>query len=166
MNLLTAKPEVYLANLGEEAPEAEACLARVQMAVDPVAPVRAKLEADLAELSEEERAMFVEELALETSGLERVIRACYEALDLITFYTGAGAEARAWPVRRGTHLAEAAGKIHTDMERGFIKAEVADFAALEAAGSWSEAHHMGKVRTEGREYVVQEGEVVWVRFRV
>ncbi len=166
LNLLTAKPEVYLANLGEDVPTSEPCLVRLQMAASPVVPVTGKLEADLAELSEDERAVFIEEMSLETTGLDRVIRACYEALDLVTFYTGAGAEARAWPIPRGTHLAAAAGKIHTDLERGFIKAEVIDFPSLDAAGSWQEAHHLGKVRTEGRDYVVKEGEVVWVRFKV
>ncbi len=165
LNLLTAKPEVYLANLGEDLPASEPCLVRLQLAASPVVPVTAKLEADLAELSEDERAVFVEELSLETTGLDRVIRACYEALDLVTFYTGAGAEARAWPVPRGTHLAAAAAKIHTDLERGFIKAEVVDFPSLDAAGSWQQAHHLGQVRTEGRDYVVKEGEVVWIRFK-
>jgi len=166
LNLLTAKPEVYLANMGEDSPESEACLVRLEMAAGgPVVPLTAKLEADLAELSEQERAAFVAELSLEATGLDRVVRACYDALDLITFYTGVGAEARAWTAQRGTHLADAAGKIHTDMERGFIRAEVTEFATLDAAGSWQEAHHLGKVRTEGRDYQVEEGDVVLVRFR-
>ncbi len=166
LNLLTAKPEVFLANLGERAPESEPCLAALHQAVaGPVVPVTAKLEADLAELDEEDRAAFAPEVAPGESGLERVIRACYQALDLVTFYTGVGAEARAWAVPRGTPLGEAAGRIHTDMDRGFIRAEVIDFPSLDAAGSWPAAHHRGQVRTEGREALVQEGDVLLVRFR-
>ncbi len=165
LHLLTDKPEVYLANVGENAPNAEECASQLAAAVrGPVIVETAKLEADLAELEEGERAAFVAELGVEATGLEKVVRACYQALDLVTFYTGVGAEARAWSVPRGTHLGTAAGKIHTDMERGFIRAEVVDFATLDAAGSWQEAHRIGKVRTEGRDGVVQEGEVVWVRF--
>jgi ribosome-binding ATPase YchF (GTP1/OBG family) len=167
LHLLTDKPEIYLANVGEESAESVACAAQLGAAVEgPVLPLVAKLEADLAELAEDERASFARELGVEAAGLERVVRACHDALDLVTFYTGTGAEARAWAVRRGTTMAEAAGKIHTDMERGFIRAEVIDFAALDAAGSWPEAHHAGNVRTEGRDYVVQEGDVVLVRFHV
>jgi len=167
LHLLTDKPEVYLANVGENAPNAEECAAQLAAAVSgPVIVETAKLEADLAELEEGERAAFIAELGVGATGLEQVVQACYQALDLVTFYTGVGAEARAWSVPRGTHLGPAAGKIHTDMERGFIRAEVVDFATLAAAGSWQEAHRIGKVRTEGRDYVVQEGEVVWVRFHV
>ena len=165
LHLLTDKPEVYLANVGENAPNREECAACLAAAVTgPVIVETAKLEADLAELDEAERAVFVAELGLEATGLEKVVRACYQALDLVMFYTGVGAEARAWSVPRGTHLGPAAGRIHSDMERGFIRAEVLDFAALDALGSWQEAHRAGKVRTEGRDYVVQDGEVVWVRF--
>ena len=165
LHLLTDKPEVFVANLGEGATDADDCLARLRGAVaGPVVGLPAKLEADLAALEPEERAVFAQELGLEQSALDQVVQACYQALDLVTFFTGVGAEARAWAVPRGTELAAAAGKIHTDMERGFIRAEVVDLAALEVAGTWSEAHHLGKVRTEGRDYVVQEGDVVLVRF--
>jgi GTP-binding protein YchF len=167
LHLLTDKPEIYLANIGEGSADSEACAARLEAAAEGlVMPLVAKLEADLAELAEDERASFARELGVEASGLERVVRACHDALDLVTFYTGVGAEVRAWAVRRGTTMAEAAGEIHTDMERGFIRAEVIDFTALDAAGSWPEAHHAGRVRTEGRDYVVQEGDVVLVRFHV
>jgi hypothetical protein len=165
LHLLTDKPEVYLANLSENAPNREECAAPLAAAVTgPVIVETAKLEADLAELEEGERAAFIAELNLEATGLEKVVRACYQALDLVMFYTGVGAEARAWSVPRGTHLGPAAGRIHSDMERGFIRAEVLDFAALDALGSWQEAHRAGKVRTEGRDYVVQDGDVVWVKF--
>jgi hypothetical protein len=163
--LLTDKPEVYLANGGEDEDASAACAERLGQSVSgPVIAVPGKLEADLAEMSEEERTEFALELELPESGLARVIRACYHVLDLVTFFTGVGAEARAWAVRRGTTAAEAAGRIHTDMERGFIRAEVIAFGELAKLGSWQEAHRAGRVRAEGREYVIQEGDVVLVRF--
>ncbi len=163
--LLTDKPQVYLANAGESEAASTRCADRLAESVDgPVIPIPGKLEADLAEMTEEERAQFALELELPESGLARVIRACYHVLDLVTFFTGVGAEARAWAVPRGTTAAEAAGKIHTDMQRGFIRAEVIAFDDLVALGSWQEAHRAGKVRSEGREYVITEGDVVLVRF--
>jgi hypothetical protein len=163
--LLTDKPEVYLANAGEDETSSASCVSRLSAcASGPVVSLTGKLEADLAELDEAERADFVAELGLAASGLERVIRACYEALDLVTFFTGVGAEVRAWAVPRGTIAGQAAGKIHSDMEEGFIKAEVASYDTLAELGSWQAAHKAGKVQTEGRDYVVQEGDVLLVRF--
>jgi GTP-binding protein YchF len=163
--LLTSKPEVYLVNVGEDEARSASCVAQLSASVSgPLVSLSGKLEADLAELDEAERADFVSELGLEASGLERVIRACYEALDLVTFFTGVGAEARAWAVPRGTTAVQAAGGIHTDMERGFVKAEVIACDALAELGSWQEAHRAGRVRVEGRDYVVQEGDVLLVRF--
>jgi GTP-binding protein YchF len=163
---LTAKPEVYLANVGEEDEASSGLVERLRAsAAGPVVSLAARLEADIGELGEEERGPFMAELGLSAMGLERVIRACYDTLGLVTFFTGVGAEARAWPVPRGTHLDRAAGQIHTDMERGFIRAEVIDFEALAEAGSWREAHRSGRVRTEGRDYEVSEGDVVLVRFQ-
>jgi len=163
--MLTDKPTIYLANTGEKEDESkpwiEALAAYVQ---GPLVALAGKLEADLAELDNGERAVFLEELDLSASGLERVIQACYEALDLVTFFTGVGVEARAWAVPRGTKMVEAAGRIHTDMERGYVKAEVIRFQDLAQAGSWSEAHRTGRVRVEGRDYMVQDGDVVLVRF--
>lgn len=161
--LLTDKPEVYLANVGED--QSARCADRLSASVSgPVVPLSAKLEADLAELDEAERADFMAELGITTSALERVIRACYDALDLVTFFTGVGAEARAWAVPRGTTAAQGAGRIHSDMERGFIRAEVVACDELVQLGAWDEAQKVGKVRTEGRDYVIQEGDVVHVRF--
>jgi len=128
-------------------------------------PLSAKMEAELVELPDDERAEYAREMGADVTGLARVIRACYQTLDLITFFTGVGAEARAWAVPRGTHLATAAGRIHTDMERGFVRAEVVEYAALTEMGSWQEAHRAGRVRTEGRDYEVLEGEVILVRFQ-
>lgn len=163
--LVSAKPEVCVANVGEDDAESSAAADRLAgRAQMPLVRLAAKLEADLAELEDDERAAFVAELGLPETGLERVIRACYDALDLVTFFTGVGAEARAWAVPRGTPAAEAAGRIHSDMERGFIRAEVVPFAVLAEAGSWQEAHERGQVRTEGRDYQVQEGDVLLVRF--
>jgi hypothetical protein len=166
--LLTAKPQVCLLNTGENQPEAEVkamAAALERRAAGPVVVLAAKLEADLADLTPEERASFREEFGVTDTGLERVIRACYDCLDLVTFFTGVGAEARAWAVPRGTHIAAAAGRIHTDMERGFIRAEVISFEALRQAGSWQAAVRAGQVRTEGRDYEVREGDVVLVRFQ-
>jgi len=163
--LLTDKPEVYLANCGENEEECAAYAQSLSQRVPgPVIAAPGKLEADLAEMAEEERAQFAAELHLPESGLARVIRACYQVLDLVTFLTGVGAEARAWAVRRGTTAAEAAGRIHTDMEHGFIRAEVISFDELQKLGSWQDAHKAGRVRSEGRDYVIQEGDIVLVRF--
>jgi len=163
--LLTDKPQVCLANCGEGEEACAACAEGLSQQVSgPVIAVPGKLEADLAEMSEAERDEFTAELHLAESGLSRVIRACYQVLDLVTFFTGVGAEARAWAVRRGTTAVEAAGRIHTDMERGFIRAEVIAFDELVNFGSWQEAHKAGRVRSEGRDYVIQEGDVVLVRF--
>lgn len=164
--LLTGKPQIVLANVGEEPAPAQQALARLkERATGQVVAVPGKLEADLSELADDEREAFAAEFGLSGDGLAQVVRACYQALSLVTFYTGVGAEARAWPVVKGARLAEAAGKIHSDMERGFIRAEVIPWEHLDAAGSWTEAHRQGLVRTEGRDYLVQEGDVVLVRFQ-
>jgi GTP-binding protein YchF len=163
--LLTDKPQVYVANTGEDAaratPQVEALRTRVS---GPVIAVPGKLEADLGELEEDDRAAFVEELDLAATGLQQVIAACYRALDLVTFLTGVGAEARAWAIPRGTTAGQAAGRIHSDMEQGFIRAEVVPFDQLALLGSWQEAHKAGHVRSEGRDYEIREGDVVHVRF--
>jgi GTP-binding protein YchF len=163
--LLTDKPVIYLANVGEEEGQSALYVDRLSASVPgSVVSLSARLQADLAELEDAERADFVAELGLTTSGLERVIRACYEALDLVTFFTGVGAEARAWAAPRGTTAAQAAAGIHSDMERRFIRAELIAYEMLAELGSWQDAHRTGKVRTEGRDYVIQEGDVLLVRF--
>ena len=167
VHLLTDKPQVFLLNAGESKREMEGAVAELKGRVDgPVVALPGRLEADLADLDEADRAAFASELELPGSGLERVIQACYQALDLVTFFTGVGAEARAWTVSKGTPLSAAAGRIHTDMERGFIRAEVVDFVSLDHAGSWQQAHRTGVVRAEGRDYQVREGDVILVRFHV
>jgi ribosome-binding ATPase len=155
---LTLKPEVVIANL-EEGEEAPAALA------DAVG-VYASIEAETTEMEPEEARALLEEFGVSEPGLERVIAAGYGALDLITFLTTGEDETRAWEVRRGAKAPEAAGVIHTDLERGFIRAEVITFDELVALGSMDAAKAAGKLRVEGKDYVVQEGDILHVRFAV
>jgi len=166
LDLLTAKPLLYLANCSDQ-PEEDCARQVAEYAAAHGAEALAlqgKLEADLAELEEGEREEFARELGLAEAGLVRVIHACYRLLDLVTFFTIVGKEVRAWTVPRGTHAAAAAGRIHTQMERGFIRAEVVSFDHLREAGSWEAAARHGHVRAEGRDYVVHDGDVMLVRF--
>jgi GTP-binding protein YchF len=155
---LTLKPEVVVANLeeGEETP------AELGDAVG----VFASIEAETAEMDAEEARALLEEFGVSEPGLERVIAAGYGALDLITFLTTGDDETRAWEVRRGATAPEAAGAIHTDLQRGFIRAEVISYDELVAAGSMDAAKAAGKVRVEGKDYVVREGDILHVRFAV
>ena len=155
---LTLKPEVVVANLeeGEEAPPELA---------DAVG-VYASIEAETTEMDPEEARALLEEFGVSEPGLERVIAAGYGALDLITFLTTGEDETRAWEVRRGAKAPEAAGVIHTDLERGFIRAEVISYDELVAIGSMDAAKAAGKLRVEGKDYVVQEGDILHVRFAV
>ena len=162
--LLTAKPMLYVCNVDEgvgEPPQEVVERARSQGA--EVVAICAKIEAELAELPEEEAKAFREEMGL-GDGLERLVEASYRLLDLVTFFTGVGRELRAWPIRRGTTAYEAAGRIHTDMQKGFVRAEVINWRELVEAGSWEEARSRGLVRFEGRDYVVQDGDVIYFRF--
>ena len=131
-----------------------------------VIPVCAKLEAEIAELSGEDKAMFLEDLGVAESGLDRLVKASYALLGLISFLTSGEDECRAWTITRGTKAPQAAGKIHTDFERGFIRAEVISFDDLMACGSMAAAKEKGLVRSEGKEYVMQDGDVVLFRFNV
>jgi ribosome-binding ATPase len=155
---LTLKPEVVVANLeeGEELP-AE---------LGEVVGVYASIEAETTEMEPEEARALLEEFGVTEPGLDRVIAAGYGALDLITFLTTGEDETRAWEVRRGAKAPEAAGVIHTDLERGFIRAEVISYDELVAAGSMDAAKAGGKLRVEGKDYVVQEGDILHVRFAV
>jgi ribosome-binding ATPase len=155
---LTLKPEVVIANLEEgEEPPAE---------LDDAVGVYASIEAETAEMEPEEARALLEEFGVSEPGLERVIAAGYGALDLITFLTTGDDETRAWEVRRGATAPEAAGAIHTDLQRGFIRAEVISYDELVAAGSMDAAKAAGKVRVEGKDYVVREGDILHVRFAV
>ena len=168
MELLTAKPVLYLANTDEGLvpPEGLAAHAEAQGGQALALPVGMELE--LAEMDPAEAAELAAELDLgEERGADAVVAAGYRLLDLVTFFTGSGPpEARAWPVGRGTTASEAAGRIHSDMERGFIRAEVIPWDALVAAGSFARAREGALLRMEGRDYVVQEGDVLQIRFNV
>ncbi len=173
-DLLTLKKTIYVANLAENEindPESN----RHYMAVKALAeeegsqllPICAKLEADIAELEDpDEKAMFMEELGVAESGLDRLIRSSYALLGLISFLTAGSDECRAWTIKRGTKAPQAAGKIHTDFERGFIRAEVIAFEDLKALGSMANAKAQGKVRSEGKEYVMKDGDIVNFLFNV
>src|SRR5262249_56756271 len=126
----------------------------------------AEMEAESAGMEPEEARELLAEFGVKEPGLDRVVAACYRALDLITFLTTGEDETRAWEVRRGAHAPEAAGVIHTDLERGFIRAEVVGYDDLVEAGGWDAAKSKGLLRVEGKEYVVREGDVLHVRFAV
>lgn len=170
LNLLTAKPRLYVANVGEDDPSGEGPLAalvleRARQEGAQAVIISAQLEADLADWSPEESAEYRGELGLDVSGLERLVRASYQLLDLITFFTATGtAVVRAWTLRQGQTAFDAAGKVHTDMQRGLIRAEVVAYQDLMAAGGFHAARDRGLLRLEGRDYVVQDGDIVHIRF--
>ena len=173
-DLLTLKKTIYAANLGEDDvanPEGNRHYLSVKKLADEegsqVLPICAKLEADIAELDDpEEKAMFMEELGISQSGLDLLIQRSYALLGLISFLTAGSDECRAWTIKKGTKAPQAAGKIHTDFERGFIRAEVIAFEDLKACGSLANARAKGLVRSEGKEYVMQDGDVVNFLFNV
>ena len=168
MGLLSAKPVLYVANTDEELePPADlAGYAAARGAKCLALPVG--LELELAQMDPGEAAELAEEMGLgSVRGADAVVAAAYELLDLVTFFTGSGPpEARAWPIRRGTNAQRAAGKIHSDLERGFIRAEVINWEDLVKAGSYSKAKETALVRMEGKDYIVQEGDVLQIRFNV
>ena len=171
LSLLTGKPVLYAANVAEgDLPDGNAHVDTVRaIAADEdaeVVVICAQVEAELAELADEERAEFLESLGLERSGLERLIERAYDLLGLITFFTAGPKESRAWTIRKGTAAPRAAREIHSDIERGFIRAEVISFADYDALGSEAAAREAGKLRVEGKDYVVQDGDVVHFRFNV
>jgi GTP-binding protein YchF len=170
LNLLTAKPRLYVANVGEEdLPGGGELAAQVAEAAAPegteMVVLCALLETELAEWSPEEAAAYRAEVGLRESGLQTLVKAGYCLLNLITFFTTTGGkEVRAWTLRQGSPALEAAGKVHTDMQRGFIRAEVVSYQDLMAAGSMAAAREKGLLRLEGREYVVQDSDVIHFRF--
>jgi ribosome-binding ATPase len=155
---LTLKPEIVIANLEEGAD--------VPTGLGEAIGVYASIEAETAEMEPDEARALLEEFGVKEPGLEKVIAACYRALDLITFLTTGEDETRAWEVRRGARAPEAAGVIHTDLQRGFIRAEVIPYDELVAAGSMDKAKAAGKIRVEGKDYEVREGDILHVRFSV
>lgn len=173
-DLLTAKKVIYAANMDEAGFTGDQAenerLAAVQKIADAegamVLPICAKLEEDITSLEPEEKEMFLSDLGLTESGLDRLIRVCYDLLGLMSYLTAGEQEVRAWTITKGTKAPQAAGKIHTDFERGFIRAEVVSFTDLMACGSLAAAREKGLVRSEGKEYVMQDGDVVLFRFNV
>ncbi len=167
-SLLTAKPMLYAANVGEV--EADAPGPWVDRLVhrygaDQVLVISAQFEAEMVGLSQEERAEFVRELGLEHGGIERLVQAGYKLLDLITFYTLANGKLQAWQLPRGEKASKAAGRIHTDMEKGFIRAELASCEQLINTGGWAPLKAAGQLRSEGRDYVVADGDVITFLFK-
>ena len=128
--------------------------------------ISAKIEEDIAQMDDEEKDMFLEEMGIGKSGLDRLIAECYDLLGLISFLTAGADECRAWTIRKGTKAPQAAGKIHSDFERGFIRAEIVSFDDLKANGSMTACKEKGLVRSEGKDYVMQDGDVTLFRFNV
>lgn len=174
LNLLTAKPVIYAANVGEEDlandgtdnAGVQAVREYAKETGSEVFAICAQIEEEISELDDEERQMFLDDLGLKESGLEKLIRASYHLLGLMSFLTSGEDETRAWTIKQGTKAPQAAGKIHTDFERGFIKAEVVNYKDLLENGSLAAAREKGLVRMEGKEYVVQDGDVILFRFNV
>lgn len=173
-NLLTAKPTIFAANVSEDDLADDAANnAHVQAVREFAAKegsevfvICAQIEQEIAELEDDEKAMFLEDLGLSESGLDKLIKASYSLLGLISYLTAGEDETRAWTIKKGTKAPQAAGKIHTDFERGFIKAEVVNYKDLLEQGSLSAARDKGLVGMEGKEYVVKDGDVILFRFNV
>jgi ribosome-binding ATPase len=173
LHLLTMKPVLYAANVSEAEVADSDSNSFVQQVRDfasvegaEVVPISAKVESEIAELDGDDKAMFLEELGLKESGLNRLIKAAYRELGLYTYFTAGVQEVRAWTIHKGTKAPQAAGVIHTDFERGFIRAEVVSYEALSTNGSMAAAKEKGLVRLEGKEYLVQDGDVMHFRFNV
>ncbi len=168
--LLTDKPAIYVANVDEHGFEKNPLLDRVKAHAAgegaPVVAICAKLEAEIADMGDEDRAAFLADLGLEEPGLNRLVRAAYELLGLQTYFTAGPKEVRAWTIHRGDTAPRAAGAIHTDFERGFIRAEVIAYDDYIACGGEQGAKEAGKMRVEGKEYVVRDGDVIYFRFNV
>ena len=172
-DLLTIKPIIYAANMDEdgvakykENPYFQTVAAIAAAENAQVLPICAKVEEEMTELEPEDKLLFLEELGLEESGLDRMIKCSYELLGLISFLTCGSDECRAWTIRRGTKAPQAAGKIHSDFERGFIRAEIVAFEDLKNCGSMNAAKEKGLARSEGKDYVMQDGDVTLFRFNV
>lgn len=171
LSLLTMKPVVYVVNLSESESDGEdealeKMRAHAHTRGAPLITIRASIERELAFLSEEERAEFLESYRIEESALDRVVRAGYAALDLVTFFTTGPKETRAWTIRKGALAPQAAGVIHSDFERGFIRAETISYEDFDRAGSEKAARSLGLMRLEGKNYPVRDGDVFHFRFNV
>ena len=173
LTLLTAKPSLYVANISEDEVSDYSSNEYVQRVEEyaknegaGIVVVSARIESEIAELSDEESAAFLEDLGLEESGLTKLIKASYALLGLINYFTAGEMEARAWTIVNGTKAPQAAGKIHSDIEKGFIRAEIVSFDDLQACGSQNAAKEKGLVRLEGKDYVMKDGDVTHFRFNV
>jgi len=168
--LITIKPVMYIANVDEQGfennPHLDKILALGQQEKAPVVSICAKIEAEISDLSDEDKLLFLSELGLDEPGLNRVIRAAYQLLGLETYFTAGVKEVRAWTIRKGATAPQAAGVIHTDFERGFIRAEVISFADYVQYKGEQGAKEAGKMRLEGKDYIVQDGDVMHFRFNV
>ena len=175
VELLTIKPVIYACNMGENDFKDNAIESnKYYQTVKEIAaaegaetfPICAEMEAEIAELEPDEKEVFLEDMGLERSGLDRLIKKSYSLLGLISFLTAGKQEVRAWTIKKGTKAPQAAGKIHTDFERGFIRAEVVAYDDLMECGSMVAAKEKGLVRSEGKEYVMKDGDIVLFRFNV
>ena len=173
LHLLTSKPILYVANVSEDEVADPDSNENVQKVRDyaanenaEVIVICAKIEEEISELDQDEKGMFLEDLGIEESGLDKLIKASYSLLGLATYFTAGEQEVRAWTFRKGIKAPQAAGIIHTDFERGFIRAETVSYTDLVEAGSMGHAREKGKVRLEGKEYIVQDGDVIHFRFNV
>jgi len=173
-SLLSAKPVIYAANMSETDLAGDLHQNRYYKEVEQIAaaegseviPICGRMEEEIADLSPEEKLLFLADVGLGESGLDRLIKASYELLGLISFLTAGKPEVRAWTIKKGTKAPQAAGKIHSDFERGFIRAEIVSFDDLMACGSIAAAKEKGLYRSEGKDYVFQDGDVVLFRFNV
>lgn len=165
MQLLTSKPIVYIVNVSEEMIKSGKWTSPFTDGRIAI-PISVQIEAELASFSKEEAVEFLQEFGLNESGLDQVIRTCYEKLNLITYFTSGEQETRAWTITKGTKAPRAAGKIHGDFERGFIRSETVSWDAFVECGGWPGAREAGKLRVEGKEYVMQDGDVCLFRFNV
>ncbi len=172
-NLLSSKPVLYVCNISEEdllSGEDNDYVKKVKEYAEKenseVITISGKIESEISQLDNEEKKEFLNELGLEESGLDKLIRASYSLLGLMSFITAGPKEIRAWTIKRGTKAPQAAGKIHSDMEKGFIRAEVINYMDLINTGGFTQAKEKGLVRLEGKDYIVQDGDVVLIRFNV
>jgi GTP-binding protein YchF len=172
--LITSKPVIYAANISEsdialdinDIPLAKKVQEYAKNEGSETLIISAKTEEEISELEPEEQQMFLDDLGLKESGLNRLVKASYRLLGLISYLTSGEPETRAWTIKDGTKAPQAAGKIHTDFEKGFIRAEVVDYEVLLECGSYVKAKELGKVRSEGKDYVMKDGDVVLFRFNV
>ena len=172
--LLTTKPVIYAANIAEDdlgkdidqIPGLDRVQAIAQAEHAEMLVISAAIEEEIAQMEPEEKAEFLAELGIGQSGLDRLITACYRLLGLISFLTAGEDECRAWTIREGTKAPQAAGKIHTDFEKGFIRAEIVPFETLKELGSMAACREKGLVRSEGKDYVMKDGDVTLFRFNV